>query len=66
MESGFVFSHLLSSTVAFAKLWLHTENTLNHLEELTTRLGRLVHKFRDITKSELVIVMGCITRAGYG
>jgi hypothetical protein len=37
---------------AFAKLQLHTENTLNHLEELTTRLGRLVRKFRDVTKSE--------------
>ena len=36
---------------AFAKLRLHTESTLNHLEELTTRLGRLVRKFRDVTKS---------------
>lgn len=39
---------------AFAKLRLHTENTLNHLEELTTRLGQLMHKFRDVTKSEFV------------
>jgi hypothetical protein len=36
---------------AFAKLRLHTENTLNHLEELTTRLGQLVRKFREVTKS---------------
>ena len=36
---------------AFAKLRLHTESTLNHLEGLTTRLGRVVRKFRDVTKS---------------
>jgi hypothetical protein len=37
---------------AFAKLRLHTESTLNHLEKLTTELGRLMRKFRDITKSD--------------
>jgi hypothetical protein len=37
---------------AFAKLRLHTESTLNHLEKLTTELGRLMRKFRDVTKSD--------------
>jgi len=37
---------------AFAKLRLHTESTLNHLEKLTTELGRLMRKFRDITESD--------------
>jgi hypothetical protein len=36
---------------AFAKLRLHTENTLQHLERLTTELGQLVRKFRDATQS---------------
>jgi hypothetical protein len=36
---------------AFAKLQLHTESTLNHLEKLTTELGKLMRNFRDVTKS---------------
>jgi hypothetical protein len=32
---------------AFAKLRLHTESTLQHLELLTTELGQLTRKFRD-------------------
>lgn len=36
---------------AFAKLQLHTESTLQHLEWLTTELGRLTWKFRDTTQS---------------
>ena len=36
---------------AFAKLRLHTESTLQHLEQLTTELGRLTRKFRDTTQS---------------
>jgi hypothetical protein len=36
---------------AFAKLWLHTESTLQHLEELTTDLGQAMQKFRDTTQS---------------
>ena len=36
---------------AFAKLRLHTESTLQHLERLTTELGRLMRKFRDTTQS---------------
>jgi hypothetical protein len=35
---------------AFAKLRLHTESTLRHLEQLTTELGRLTRKFRDATQ----------------
>jgi hypothetical protein len=37
---------------AFAKLRLHTESTLQHLEQLTTELGQLMRKFRDTTKSD--------------
>jgi hypothetical protein len=37
---------------SFAKLRLHTESSLKHLEELTMELGRLMRKFRDVTKSE--------------
>ena len=36
---------------AFAKLRLHTESTLQHLEQLTTELGQLTRKFRDSTQS---------------
>ena len=36
---------------AFAKLRLHTESTLQHLERLTTELGKLTRKFRDTTQS---------------
>ena len=36
---------------AFAKLWLHTESTLQHLKRLTTELGQLMRKFRDATQS---------------
>ena len=36
---------------AFAKLRLHTESTLQHLEQLTTELGKLMRKFRDTTQS---------------
>ncbi|KAF8894377.1 hypothetical protein CPB84DRAFT_1682669, partial [Gymnopilus junonius] len=34
---------------AFVKLHLHTDNTLNHLDELTQDLGKLMHNFRDIS-----------------
>jgi hypothetical protein len=36
---------------AFAKLRLHTEGTLQHLERLTMKLGQLMRKFRDTTQS---------------
>jgi hypothetical protein len=36
---------------AFAKLRLHTESTLQHLEGLTTDLGQVMRNFRDITQS---------------
>ena len=36
---------------AFAKLRLHTESTLQHLERLTTELGQLMREFRDATQS---------------
>ena len=36
---------------AFAKLRLHTDSTLQHLEQLTTELGQLTRKFRDTTQS---------------
>jgi hypothetical protein len=36
---------------AFAKLRLHTESTLQHLERLTTELGQLMRKFRDTTQT---------------
>jgi hypothetical protein len=39
---------------AFAKLRLHTESTLQHLERLTTELGQLMRKFRDTTQSAFV------------
>ncbi len=35
---------------AFAKLRLHTDSTLHHLEKLTTELGKLVRDFRDTTE----------------
>ncbi len=36
---------------AFAKLRLHTDSTLRHLEKLTTELGMLMREFRDTTQS---------------
>jgi hypothetical protein len=39
---------------AFAKLRLHTESTLQHLEGLTTELGKLMRNFRDRTQSAFV------------
>jgi hypothetical protein len=39
---------------AFAKLRLHTESTLQHLEGLTTELGKSMRKFRDTTQSAFV------------
>ena len=39
---------------AFAKLWLHTESTLQHLKQLTMELGKLTQKFRDTTQSAFV------------
>jgi hypothetical protein len=39
---------------SFAKLRLHTENTLQHLERLTTELGQLMRKFRDMMQSGFV------------
>ena len=36
---------------AFAKLQLHTKSTLQHLEQLTTELGKLMQKFRDTMQS---------------
>jgi hypothetical protein len=41
---------------AFAKLRLHTESTLQHLERLTTELGQLTRKFRDTTQSAFATV----------
>ena len=41
---------------AFAKLRLHTESTLQHLESLTTELGNLMREFRDSTESDFEIV----------
>jgi hypothetical protein len=39
---------------AFAKLRLHTESTLQHLEGLTTELGKFMRNFRDTTQSAFV------------
>ena len=39
---------------AFAKMRLHTESTLHHLEGLTTKLGKSMRKFRDTTQSAFV------------
>ena len=39
---------------AFAKLRLHTESTLQHLEGLTAEFGKLMQKFRDTTQSAFV------------
>ena len=39
---------------AFAKLQLHTKSTLQCLEGLTTKLGKLMRKFRDTTQSAFV------------
>ena len=39
---------------AFAKLRLHTESTLQHLEGLTAEFGKLMRKFRDTTQSAFV------------
>ena len=39
---------------AFAKLWLHTKSTLQHLEQLTMELGKLTRKFRDTMQSAFV------------
>ncbi len=39
---------------AFAKLRLHTESTLQHLEGLTTEFGKLMRTFRDTTQSAFV------------
>ena len=36
---------------AFAKLRLHTESTLQHLDSLTRDLGKLMRQFRDTTFS---------------
>ena len=36
---------------AFAKLRLHTERALQHLERLTMELGQLMRKFRDAMQS---------------
>lgn len=36
---------------AFAKLQLHTEGTLQYLEQLMTELGQLMQKFRDTAQS---------------
>ena len=41
---------------AFAKLRLHTESTLQHLERLTAELGQLMRKFRNTTQSAFVTV----------
>ena len=41
---------------AFAKLRLHAESTLQHLERLTAELGQLMRKFRDATQSGFVIL----------
>jgi hypothetical protein len=41
---------------AFAKLRLHAESTLQHLERLTTELGQLMRKFRDITQSAFATI----------
>jgi hypothetical protein len=38
----------------FAKLRLHTENTLQHLEKLITELGKVMRNFRDTTQSAFV------------
>jgi len=36
---------------AFAKLRLHTESTLEHLEQVTEELGQLMREFEKSTKS---------------
>jgi hypothetical protein len=41
---------------AFAKLRMHTERTLEHLEKLTKELGLLMRQFRDTTCPEFETV----------
>lgn len=36
----------------FAKLRMHTDETIAHLEELTVMLAKLVHQFRNVTCSK--------------
>ena len=36
---------------ALAKLWLHTDFTLTHMENLTKEFGQLMRKFRNLTCS---------------
>ena len=37
---------------ALAKLRMHTDSTLDHLEAVTREFGRLVRQFRDQTSNE--------------
>jgi hypothetical protein len=36
----------------FAKLRMHTQSTVNHLESLTNEFGHLMRRFRDVTCSQ--------------
>ena len=36
----------------FAKLRMHTQSTMNHLESLTIEVGHLMRRFRDVTCSQ--------------
>jgi len=36
---------------SFAKLWMHTDFTLDHLEELMKEFGLLMRQFRDLSCS---------------
>jgi len=36
----------------FAKMWMHTDSTLKHLNDLTTELGKLVRDFETSTCSQ--------------
>jgi hypothetical protein len=42
----------LSTWHAFGKLRMHTETTLHHFDNCTTRLGRALRKFRSVTCSK--------------
>lgn len=40
----------------FAKLRLHTDSSLGHLDQLTTDLGKLMRKFRDVSDANFTTV----------
>ena len=41
---------------AFAKMRMHTDSTLTHLEEITKELGKLMRKFEAATRTQYATV----------